>query len=209
MFICEWAPAKLKCFFHRRLYSTNLDYFVGDSSRLHLTFVTFCLLSVIRKQKVKQCNYFVDQSALLTGFRTDFTSSVWNFCHWVADVPPRETSPAARSEEKRLFWQARRSHAYCRIARGNLVMMQSYTTMMKILTIFNHSVFVHSHYLGKLRRKIRVFLRRNVCWVDIHLTFLSRRKDKEKWIYNMPNNSAMRIVSRFNLSSYSFVAKPH
>ena len=34
-----------------------------------------------------------------------FTSSVWNFCHWVADVPPRETSTAARSDEKRLFSQ--------------------------------------------------------------------------------------------------------
>ena len=25
-------------------------------------------------------NYLLDQSALLTGFWTDFTSSVWNFC---------------------------------------------------------------------------------------------------------------------------------
>ena len=66
----------------------------------------FCLLSVIRKQQLKQCNYSVDQSVLLTGFRTDFTSSVWNFCHWVADVPPRETSPAAKSEEKLMFSQA-------------------------------------------------------------------------------------------------------
>ena len=32
--------------------------------------------------------------------------SVWNFCRWVADVPPRETSPAAKSEEKRMFTQA-------------------------------------------------------------------------------------------------------
>ena len=173
------------------------------------TFDLCSLLSVIRKQQVKQCNYFVDQSAFLTGFRTDLSSSVWNFCHWVADVPPRETSPAARSEEKRLFWQARRSHADCRIARGNLVMMQSSTTMIKILTIFNHSVFVQSHCLGKLRRNLRVFLRSNVWWVDIHLTFLTRRKNKEKWIYNMTNYSAMRNVSRFNLSSYSFIAKPH
>ena len=29
---------------------------------------------------------------LLTGFRTDFASSVRNFCRWIADVPPRETS---------------------------------------------------------------------------------------------------------------------
>ena len=40
---------------------------------------------------------------------TDFTSSVWNFCRWVADVPPRETSPAAKSEQKRMFLQAIRS----------------------------------------------------------------------------------------------------
>ena len=33
-------------------------------------------------------------------------SSVWNFCCWVADVPPRETSPAVKSEEKRMFSQA-------------------------------------------------------------------------------------------------------
>ena len=35
-----------------------------------------------------------------------FASSVWNFRRWVADVPPRETSPAARSKEKRMFSQA-------------------------------------------------------------------------------------------------------
>ena len=35
------------------MYSTSIDYFVEyvvDSSHLHLTFVTFCLLSVIHKQ---------------------------------------------------------------------------------------------------------------------------------------------------------------
>ena len=31
-------------------------------------------------------NYSVDQSALLTRFRTDFMSSVWNFCRWVTEV---------------------------------------------------------------------------------------------------------------------------
>ena len=34
----------------------------------------------------------VDQLALLTGFRTDFASSVWNFCRWVADFSSRVTS---------------------------------------------------------------------------------------------------------------------
>ena len=36
-------------------------------------------------------------------------SSVWNFCHWVADFPPRETSPGAKSEEKRMFSQVKQS----------------------------------------------------------------------------------------------------
>ena len=39
-------------------------------------------------------------------FKHWFTSSVWNFCRWVANVPPRETSPAAKSEAKQLFSQA-------------------------------------------------------------------------------------------------------
>ena len=85
--------------------SSREDY-IAHSSGLHLAFVAFCLLPVIRKQYLKQCNYSDDQSALLTGFRTDFTSSVWNLCRWVADVPPRKTSPAANSEEERMFSQA-------------------------------------------------------------------------------------------------------
>ena len=35
-----------------------------------------------------------------------FASSVWNFCRWVAHVPPCETSPATKSKEKRMFPQA-------------------------------------------------------------------------------------------------------
>ena len=80
VFICERAPAKLKCFFQRRLYSININCFVRDYWRLYLTFVAFYLLSVSRKQQLKQCNYSVDQSALLTGFRTDFKTQVSNFC---------------------------------------------------------------------------------------------------------------------------------
>ena len=36
-----------------------------------------------------------------------FASLVWNFCRWVADVPPCETSPAMKSEEKRMFSKAK------------------------------------------------------------------------------------------------------
>ena len=50
----------------------------------------FCLSFV--NNSLRQWNYVIDQLALLTGFRTDFASSVWNFCRSVADVPPRETS---------------------------------------------------------------------------------------------------------------------
>ena len=35
-----------------------------------------------------------------------FTSSVWNFLRWGADIPPGVTSLAARSEKRRLFSQA-------------------------------------------------------------------------------------------------------
>ena len=35
-----------------------------------------------------------------------FMSSVWSFCGWVTKVPPRKTSPVARSKEKRQIWKA-------------------------------------------------------------------------------------------------------
>ena len=66
--------------FLKKIYSRNIACFVVDSSRLHLTFVAFCLLSIIRKQQIKKYNYYVGQTDLLTRFRTDFTSLVWNFC---------------------------------------------------------------------------------------------------------------------------------
>ena len=76
------------------MYSTNIDCFVRDSLHLPLTFVAFCLLSVIHKQWLKQYNYSTIQAVLMTEFQTDFASSVRNFCRWVADVPPRKTSPS-------------------------------------------------------------------------------------------------------------------
>ena len=50
VFICQRAPAKLECFFSKRVFSTNIDCFDIDSSGLHLTFVAFYLFSDIRKQ---------------------------------------------------------------------------------------------------------------------------------------------------------------
>ena len=57
----------------------NNDRFAVDSLRLHLTVLNFYLMSVIRKEKLEQYNYCVDQSELLTTLPTDFMSSVWNF----------------------------------------------------------------------------------------------------------------------------------
>ena len=37
-------------------------------------------------------------SMFMTKFQTDFTPSVWSFCHWVADVPCRETSPSGNEQ---------------------------------------------------------------------------------------------------------------
>ena len=75
-----------------------------------------CLLSAVRKQQLKQYNYHVDQSELLTRFWTDFTSSLLNCCRWGADVSPGETSVAARTEAGRLFSRAK----YCAVADPDL-----------------------------------------------------------------------------------------
>ena len=37
-------------------------------------------------------------SVFMTKFQTDFTPSVWSFCHWVADVLFRETSPSGNEQ---------------------------------------------------------------------------------------------------------------
>ena len=85
--------------------SNNIDCIVVDSSRLHLTFVAFCLLSVTHKQQL-YCNYYINQSELLSRLRTDFMSSVWNFCNGGSDVPLGELSLAERRQERQLFLQA-------------------------------------------------------------------------------------------------------
>ena len=50
VFFCKRDTAKLKRFLKEYIYSRNFDCFVVDLSYLHLTFVIFCVLSVIRKQ---------------------------------------------------------------------------------------------------------------------------------------------------------------
>ena len=83
---------------------------------IHYIYFAFCLLSIICKQWLEQYNYSDVQSVLMTGFQTDIMSSVWNFCRWVTDVPPRktslsgneqgETSAVRRLESSWLDWSA-------------------------------------------------------------------------------------------------------
>ena len=40
----------------------------------------------------------------MTKFQTDFTSSVWSFCHWGADVPFRKTSPSGNEQGERFVF---------------------------------------------------------------------------------------------------------
>ena len=75
------------------MYSRNIDCFVVDSPRLqlrlNLTFVAFCLLSVI------QYNYYVDYSELLTRFRTDFFRSLRCRRSYWPNVPSGEEQEVA------------------------------------------------------------------------------------------------------------------
>ena len=114
--------------------------------------MAFYLLSVIRKQQLKQCNYSVNQSALLTGFRTDFTSSVWNFCQWVADVSSYETSPAAKSEEKRMLSQANRSEDVT--VKWNLHKAQRW-----IETTSSPPFFLRDSRASETRARVKITLR--------------------------------------------------
>ena len=63
---------------------------------IYLTFVAFCLLSVIRKQWLEQYNRrpisAYDRIPERFLRHQSLWSSVWSFCRRVADVPPRETS---------------------------------------------------------------------------------------------------------------------
>ena len=81
----------VKCYVHLPTSSRKTQTLPPEKTMFHkyrlfcqrfftFTFDLCGLLSVIRKQQLKQCNYSVNQSALLTGLRTDFMSLAWNFC---------------------------------------------------------------------------------------------------------------------------------
>jgi len=93
VFICERAPAKLKCFFYR------------DSSRLHLTFVAFCLSFVSNssnKVTTPPSNLWPDSGQILRYQYLQYGISVAESQRFLLAKRPL----AAMSEEKRLFSQA-------------------------------------------------------------------------------------------------------
>ena len=105
------------------------EYWLFCNRFITFTFGLCGLLSVIHKQQVKQYNYYIDQSELLTRLQTDFTPSVWNFCRWVADISLGKTSLAVRNKEKQLYSQATSGSA-----RAQLWTSCSLTSVVKDLS---------------------------------------------------------------------------
>ena len=64
----------------------------------------FCLLSVICIKVITKtnCNFSIDQSALLTASRQILDHYYGIFCCWVARVPPCETSPCSGKEQGKM-----------------------------------------------------------------------------------------------------------
>ena len=99
----------LKCGVYLRTSSSKNQMLLLEKNMFH-QFWLFCVY-------IWPSWPFVLPSVFCLSFVNNFTSSVRNFCRWVADVIPREssldvfagyreTSSAAKSEEKRLFSQA-------------------------------------------------------------------------------------------------------
>ena len=74
------------------IYSTNMDWFVIDSSCLHLT----CLSFVTNSWNHLKYNYSIVQSALMTRQILHYHYGI--FCGWVAEVPPCEPSLCSSKE---------------------------------------------------------------------------------------------------------------
>ena len=114
VYICKQASEKLKCFFWRRIIIFHKYWlFCLYSWRWHSLWPFVLILSVIHKQQLKQCNFSIDQSALLTWFQTDFTSSLWNFL----SLGRRSSSPRNVSMQRQ---GARKNGCFQRPQRAKL-----------------------------------------------------------------------------------------
>ena len=102
-----------------------------------------------------------------------FVSSVRNFCCWIVDVPPRETSPAAKSEEKRMFSQTNN----CTFDFGPSKLAARLIDKGSQCLV-NMPIYVWLHHLQHMVKR--------TCWsdyvsrIDLLLSFLLSRKKKRK-----------------------------
>ena len=78
-----------------------------------------------------------------------FASSVWNFCRWVADVPPRETSSATKSEEKRMFSQASvsRNTNFPKLQNSSRAILDTYRVPSSVNKLFSFPLYHHESIL--------------------------------------------------------------
>ena len=92
--------AKVKCKRHESLTKQSIFVEYSLLQEKHLSFA-WARSEINTTLKNVKLNKFAFGTPWLQDLLCKhwFTSSVWNFCRWVADVPPRE---AAMSEEKRL-----------------------------------------------------------------------------------------------------------
>ena len=94
--ICMWSPADICQQWERNVFFGSADVRgVGKPDEPLRTSAWEAMFSFARllRKSIRAPDQIPDR----------FTSSVWNFCRWVADVCPDETSLAARSKEKQLY----------------------------------------------------------------------------------------------------------
>ena len=106
------------------------------------------------------------------------TSSVWNFCRWVADVPPRETSPATKSEEKPMFSQATYvwSQNSCCKEFGLLFNFQQnqsfwYLWWWKFSYLISNRMWSHTELEFDLKLQVHVWFQTQIARHEIQLPF--------------------------------------
>ena len=111
-------------------------------------------------------------------FKHWFTSSVWNFCRRVADVPPRETSPKAKSEEKRMFSQATYvcSQSSCCKEFGLLFNIQQnqgfwYLWWRKFSYLISNRMWSHTEFEFDLKSQVRVWFQTQIARHEIQFLF--------------------------------------
>ena len=119
-----------------------------------------------------------------------FASSIWNFCRWVANVPPRERSPAAKSEEKRMFSQAK--------IWKTMISRRRYFKPLVPTPVFGSRLrcqnFNHAPRQYRQLRRLRTFTHL-ICVNHIKIT----RYTSRPWIFTVHSEWSKFIKDSFNV----------